>query len=169
MRQNPPYYHSLLTEARFAAEQGMVDYKIRVTPELVERWQQMLRAAEASGFRVVSFAEADKSQRAEDFTAVWETAFARHWGISPGSPAGWEETFARTEPAGSHEASVIAYRGVSPSGSLSAFPTSPTKQPSSGSDSCWQKSASTGSGLPSSRASGVLASTWLLPLALTSS
>ena len=30
MRQNPAYYHSLLAEARFVAEKGMVDYKIEV-------------------------------------------------------------------------------------------------------------------------------------------
>ena len=42
-------------------ERRLVDYKIQVTPELVERWEQMLRAAEASGFRVRSFAEADKA------------------------------------------------------------------------------------------------------------
>ena len=33
MRQNPAYYHSLLAEARFVAEKGMVDYKIEVTSD----------------------------------------------------------------------------------------------------------------------------------------
>jgi hypothetical protein len=122
MRQNPAYYHSLLAEARFVAEKGMVDYKIEVTPDLVERWQDMLRAAEASGFQVMSFAEADKSRRAEDFATTWETAFAHHWGISPGSTAGWEEMFAHTEPVGAHEASVIAYRDGEPVGVTLCLP-----------------------------------------------
>ena len=83
----------------------------------------MLRAAEGSGFRVVSFAEADRSHRAEDFWAVWETAFAHHWGTSPTSLArSWEQTFARTEPVGAHEASVIAYRDGQPVGVTLCLP-----------------------------------------------
>ncbi len=115
-RQNPAYYHSLLAEARFLAERGWVDYKIQVTPGLVAQWQQMLQAGESAGFRVVSFAEADKSHRAQHFTAVWESAFARHWGGSSVSLAEWEQAFATTEPIGSHEASVLAYRGDEPVG-----------------------------------------------------
>ncbi len=122
MRQNPAYYHSLLTEARFVAEKGMVDYKIRVTSELVELWEQMLRAAEGSGYRIVTFAEADRAHRAQDFWAVWETAFASHWGTSPTSLAEWEQIFARTEPVGLHEASVLAYRGDEPVGVTLCFP-----------------------------------------------
>jgi hypothetical protein len=122
MRQNPPYYHSLLAEARFDVERRLVDYKIQVTPELVERWEQMLGAAQASGFRVVSFAEADKSRRVEDFWSVWETAFSRHWGCPPSSLAEWEQLFAVSEPVGSHETSVMAYRGDEPVGVTLCFP-----------------------------------------------
>jgi hypothetical protein len=82
----------------------------------------MLRAAEGSGFRIVSFAEADRSRRAQDFWAVWETAFASHWGTSPTSLAEWEQTFGHTEPVGSHEASVLAYRGDEPVGVTLCFP-----------------------------------------------
>ncbi len=44
-RQNPPYYHRMLKRAGFVVEKGMVDYKLRVTPELEKRWQ-----ASRSGF-----------------------------------------------------------------------------------------------------------------------
>jgi Acetyltransferase (GNAT) family len=122
MRQNPPYYHSLLAEARFDVERRLVDYKIEVTPELVERWEQMLRAAEASGFRVRSFSEADKLRRVEDFWSVWETAFSRHWGCPASSLAEWEHGFAQWEPVGAHETSVVAYRGDEPVGVTLCFP-----------------------------------------------
>ncbi len=116
LRQTPPYYHSLLAEARFLVERGWVDYKIQVTPGLVAQWQQMLQAAERPGFRVVSFAEAEKSHRAQHFTAVWESGFARHWGGTSVALAEWEHIFATTELIGSHEASVLAYRGDEPVG-----------------------------------------------------
>jgi hypothetical protein len=116
LRQNPAYYHSLLTEARFLVEKGWVDYKIQVTPELVEQWQQMLQAAERAGFRVVSFAEAEKARRVEDFTAIWETSFTGHWGSTPVSLAEHEHLFTATQPVGSHETSVLAYLGDEPVG-----------------------------------------------------
>jgi RimJ/RimL family protein N-acetyltransferase len=122
VRQNPPYYHSLLKEARFVAEKGMVDYKIQVTPELVERWERMLQAAEGSGFRVLSFAQADPARLAQDFTSLWEKAFAHHWGTSPGSLAEWEQVFVSTKPIGAHETSVLAYRGDEPVGATICLP-----------------------------------------------
>ena len=83
LRQNPAYYHALLKEARFVPEKGWVDYKIEVTPQLVERWQQMLRAAKGAGFSILSFAESDEDRRISDFNMVWNAAFVRYWGGAP--------------------------------------------------------------------------------------
>ena len=122
VRQNPPYYHSLLKEARFVAEKGMVDYKIRVTPELVQRWERMLQAAEGSGFRVLSFAEAEPGHRARTSRRYGRPAFAHHWGTSPGSLAEWQQVFDRTGPIGAQETSTLAYRGDEPVGATICLP-----------------------------------------------
>ena len=45
LRQNPPYYHSLLKGARMELEKGMVDYKIEVRPELIGQWEEALEKA----------------------------------------------------------------------------------------------------------------------------
>jgi hypothetical protein len=121
-RQNPPYYHSLLKEARFESEKGWVDYRIEVTPELIERWEHMVRSAETAGVRVVTFAEAAAERRVEDFTTVWEEAFVRHWGMSPGSEAEWRELFDFVGPLGAYDVSVLAYRGDEPVGAILGLP-----------------------------------------------
>ena len=120
----------------------------------------MLQAAERAGFRVVSFAEADKSYRVQHFTSVWESAFARHWGGTSVSLAEWEQAFSTTEPIGSHDVSVLAYRvAMNRWGWASAFPTLPARPSSSVTVGYCRKSALTCSGSLSSKAPGVPAST----------
>jgi hypothetical protein len=48
LRQNPPSYHRMLKRAGFAVEKGMVDYKLRVTPELERRCEAQRRADEGA-------------------------------------------------------------------------------------------------------------------------
>jgi len=50
LRQSPAYYHGLLKDAGFETEQGWVDYRIEVTPELVARWTSALDSARRAGF-----------------------------------------------------------------------------------------------------------------------
>jgi hypothetical protein len=121
-RQNPPYYHSLLKEARFETEQGWVDYKIEVTPELVTRWEHMVAGAEAAGFRIVAMSEVDEDRRIADFTTVWEEAFAQHWGVSPSSEAEWAELFDFVGPMGMYDLSILAYRDDEPVGAVMGLP-----------------------------------------------
>ena len=121
-RQNPPYYHSLLKEARFETEKGWVDYKIEVTPELVERWEHMVAGAEQAGFRIVTMSEAPEDRRVADFTTTWEDAFSRHWGISPSSEAEWRELFDFAGPLGAYDISVLAYRDDRPVGVILGMP-----------------------------------------------
>jgi GNAT superfamily N-acetyltransferase len=121
-RQNPPYYHSLLKEARFETEKGWVDYKIEVTPALVERWEHMVAGAEQAGFRVVTMSDVPEDRRVADFTAVWEHAFERHWGITPSSEAEWRELFDFVGPMGAYDISVLAYRDDQPVGVILGIP-----------------------------------------------
>lgn len=121
-RQNPPYYHSLLKEARFETERGWVDYKVAVTPELVARWQRMVAGAEAAGFRVVTLREVADDRRIADFATVWEEAFATHWGYSPSSEEEWAELFEFVGPLGMYDVSVLAYRDDEPVGVVMGLP-----------------------------------------------
>jgi RimJ/RimL family protein N-acetyltransferase len=121
-RQNPPYYASLLKEARFESEKGWVDYKIEVSPERIELWEHMLRSAEAAGWDVVTFSEADEANRVTHFSCVWDEAFARHWGMSPQSEDEWRELFEFTSAIGGHDVSVLAYRDGEPVGAVLGIP-----------------------------------------------
>jgi hypothetical protein len=121
-RQNPDYYHSLLKEARFEAEKGLVDYKIEVTPQLTERWKHMLESARNVGFEVLTFAEVDENRRVPDFFSVWNEAFDRHWGMSPGTEAEWQELFGFIGPLGAYDISVLAYKGDEPVGAILCIP-----------------------------------------------
>ena len=121
-RQNPPYYHSLLKEARFESEKGWVDYKIEATADRIELWEHMVRSAESTGIRVATFSELDGHTRVEHFASVWEEAFARHWGVSPQSVEEWEELFAFVGPLGGFDVSVLAYDGEEPVGALLGIP-----------------------------------------------
>jgi hypothetical protein len=121
-RHNPAYYHALLKDAGFETEKGWVDYKIEVTPELVDRWEHMLAGAEQAGFRVLSMSDVPEDRRVADFTAIWEHAFARHWGYSPSSEAEWQELFDFIGPMGAYDISVLAYRDDEPVGGIFGLP-----------------------------------------------
>ena len=121
-RQNPAYYHSLLKEARFEAEKGWVDYKIEVTAERVALWEHMVRAAESAGFRIATFSEVDEATRVSQFSAVWEEAFARHWGMSPQCEEEWEELFGLVGPVGGGDVSILAFDGDDPVGAVLGIP-----------------------------------------------
>lgn len=121
-RQNPEYYHSLLKEARFEAEKGWVDYKIAVTRERLELWQHMVEAAEAAGFRITAMADVAEDRRVPDFDAVFDEAFARHWGFIPHSRAEWEELFESTGLIGGFDASILAYAGDECVGAVLGIP-----------------------------------------------
>ena len=122
IRQNPPYYHSMLKEARFETEKGWVDYKIEVTPDQIARWEHMARSAEATGFTLATLSEVDEQVRVAHFAAVWEEAFARHWGMSPQSEDEWRELFDSTGPIGGWDVSVLAYQGDEPVGVVLGIP-----------------------------------------------
>jgi len=122
VRQNPAYYHALLKEARFETERGWVDYKIEVTPHLVERWEHMLAAARAAGFRILLFGEVPEERRVADFADTWEEAFAAHWGMVPTSTEEFADTFEAAKLIGMHDVSVMAFQGDEPVGVVWALP-----------------------------------------------
>src|SRR5205823_5851631 len=83
VRQNPAYYHALLKDAGFETEKGWVDYKIEVTPALVERWKSMVESVGRVGVELRTFGAADPARRIDDFLVTWNEAFHNHWGMAP--------------------------------------------------------------------------------------
>ncbi len=81
LRQNPEYYHRMLKRASFVVEKGMVDYKLCVTPELIERWEGSLESVRRSGIEIVSLGELDAEQRVRDMGDTWADTFKHHWGF----------------------------------------------------------------------------------------
>jgi GNAT superfamily N-acetyltransferase len=124
VRHNPAYYHALLKDAGFESEQGWVDYRIEVTPELVARWTSALESARRAGFEIVPLCDVPEDRRAPMFTQVWNEAFHAHWGVSPFT----EDEVALFQsflgPLGMFDLSVLAFRDDEPVGVLWVTPPS---------------------------------------------
>jgi GNAT superfamily N-acetyltransferase len=82
----------------------------------------MVAGAEQAGFRIVTMSEVQADRRVTDFTATWEDAFKRHWGVTPQSDAEWAELFDFVGPMGAYDLSVIAYRDDEPVGVVLGLP-----------------------------------------------
>ena len=122
VRQNPAYYHRLLKDAGFESEQGWVDYKIKVTPELTNRYASALEAAQRSGFEIVPAKAVPESRRVHEFNDTFNDAFRYHWGLAPLTDAQWAEIFGYFAGVGILDTSVLAYRGSDPIGMLIVIP-----------------------------------------------
>lgn len=118
LRQNPASYHVLIKQAGFEAEKGMVDYKLRVRPELVARWESALEGARRSGYAIVPLRDVPADHRAKLFADLWNETFRAHWGWTPLSEDEVALFFMLLEMVGVLETSVIAYEGDEPVGML---------------------------------------------------
>ena len=118
VRQNPAYYHALLKDAGFESEKGWVDYKITVTPELVERWERALEGARAAGFDIVPLRDVPPDELVRQFIGVWNAAFARHWGAAPFTEGEFALLIDVLGPLGMLDLSVMAFRDGEPVGCL---------------------------------------------------
>jgi len=119
VRQNPAYYHSLFKEARFLTEQGFVDYKIQVQPELQRQWADTLKKVQADGFEIIPMRDVPESGRGAE---IWNSAFGEHWGFTPSTDAEFQMMLGAFEPLGVLETSVMAFRDGAPVGSLFVVP-----------------------------------------------
>lgn len=122
LRQNPPYYHSLLKEAGFETEQGFVDYKIEVTPQRVAAWEAAVAQGRRAGFALVPLREVPLERRASDFHLVWDESFRTHWGYTPFSEEELAMIIASLSPVGMLDCSLLAYRNGEPMAALWLVP-----------------------------------------------
>lgn len=118
LRHNPRSYHTMIKRAGFQAEQGFVDYRARVGPELLARWQSALESARRSGFEIVPLRELPKDQRIRDFADTFRDTFRAHWGWSPISDGEFEALFGELDAVGVLDTSVLAYQEGAPVGVL---------------------------------------------------
>ncbi len=122
LRQNPPYYHTLLKEAGYESERGWVDYKVEVTDETVARWQGYLDDARTRGFDVRPMRDIAPERRVPDFIETWNDSFSEHWGIVPQDPAEFADLLTFLQPMGMLDTTVIAYREEEPVGAVWSVP-----------------------------------------------
>jgi hypothetical protein len=122
LRSNPGYYHTLLKEAGFESERGWTDYRIEVTPELVERWESAVDAAAKRDYRLVPYGDVPRDVRTEHWLTVWNEAFWHHWGTAPMTAKGHEALASFLEGFGMGETSVIAYTADEPVGVVWVVP-----------------------------------------------
>ena len=122
LRHNPAYYHALLKDAGFESEQGFVDYKITVRPELVGRWESALAAVRRSGYRIVPLRDVPEDDRAKLSTELFNDTFKAHWGITPATVGEQVLLFRLFEPLGHLDTCVVAYEGDQPVGQVTVVP-----------------------------------------------
>ncbi len=122
VRHNPAYYHSLLKGAGFETEKGLVDYKIRVRPELVARWESALEAARRSGYTFVPLGDVPAGRRVAEFTELWADTFKAHWGFTPFSEGEVGLLAESLGSVGMLDLSLIAYQGAKSVGVLWVLP-----------------------------------------------
>jgi len=122
VRHNPAYYHSLLKDAGFETERGLVDYKIRVRPELVARWESAVEAARRAGYTLVPLKDVPASRRVAEFTELWGDTFKTHWGFTPFSEGEVALLAESLGPVGMLDLSLVAYADERPVGVLWVLP-----------------------------------------------
>jgi GNAT superfamily N-acetyltransferase len=114
VRQNPAYYHCLLKGSGFESEQGWVDYKIRVTPELIARYESALEAARRAGYDIVPLSDIPEARRVSHATDTFNDTFKTHWGFTPFTEAELSLMLGFYSAVGGLETSAIAYRDDAP-------------------------------------------------------
>jgi hypothetical protein len=80
---NPPYYHSYVKNAGFTTECGVVQYQVRFTPELAERYRKMVERAETSGISLRKWDFDSLETENEIFTSLFNETFENHFGFMP--------------------------------------------------------------------------------------
>ena len=80
---NPDYYHSYIKNAGFVTERGVVQYQVEFTPELAQRYRDMVKRASESGIVVRSWNFDDLETETATFAALGNETFSAHWGFMP--------------------------------------------------------------------------------------
>ncbi len=80
---NPSYYHSYIKNSRFTTERGVVQYQMEFTPELADRYREMIERAIDSGVSLRSWDFDRLEEETEILTALGNDTFSKHFGFMP--------------------------------------------------------------------------------------
>lgn len=80
---NPAYYHNYIKNGGFMTEHGVVEYQVQFTPQLVERYNEMIKRAEDAGVSVRSWDFDRLEEESDTFAALANETFEAHWGFMP--------------------------------------------------------------------------------------
>jgi ribosomal protein S18 acetylase RimI-like enzyme len=80
---NPAYYHSYIKNARFMTEKGVVQYQVQFTPELEQRYREMVARATNSGISLRPYDFERLEEETLAFTEIFNETFSAHWGFMP--------------------------------------------------------------------------------------
>ncbi|HKV53215.1 MAG TPA: GNAT family N-acetyltransferase [Candidatus Binataceae bacterium] len=83
LRGNSASYHRYFKNARFHTEKGQVDFTAPLTPEILERYRQMIDATARAGVTLRSWRDYGFLAAIDAWTDVTNAAFDRHWGWNP--------------------------------------------------------------------------------------
>ena len=122
LRCSPSYYHPLLKDAGFETEQGYVDYRVTVRPELIASWERAVAAVAQEGFRLVPLRAVSSDRRAGLMASLFNETFAAHWGMSPVTEAEQATYLGLFETTGALDTSMIAYHGKEAMGQVTVVP-----------------------------------------------
>lgn len=122
MRSNPACYHRYFKNARFYTEKGQVDYTAAFTPELLQRYAAMTRAAAQGGVALKSWREYGFLAAIDAWTDVINQAFDRHWGWNPISHAEVRPMLASLQETLVADLSIIAEIEQQPIGAVFSVP-----------------------------------------------
>jgi len=84
---NPAYYHAYIKNARFRTEHGCVEYRVIFTPELSNRYREMVKRASDAGVRLRTWDLDHLEDENVLFTTLFNETFRSHWGFMPLSSA----------------------------------------------------------------------------------
>lgn len=80
---NPPYYHSYIKGSDFVTEQGVVEYETQFTPDLENRYREIIRRVNDAGVVVRSWDLERLEEEGAAFAALANETFSEHWGFMP--------------------------------------------------------------------------------------
>lgn len=80
---NPAYYHSYVKNSGFATERGVVQFQVHFTPDLANRYREMVDRVTKSGVKLRSWNFDRLEDETEVFAKICNETFKAHWGFMP--------------------------------------------------------------------------------------
>ncbi|MGH7917624.1 MAG: hypothetical protein ACREQE_09155 [Candidatus Binataceae bacterium] len=122
LRGNPDFYHRYFKNSGFVTEKGQVDYTAALTPEILERYRQMVEAAHQAGVTIRSWREFGFLAAIDAWTEITNAAFASHWGWNPISRAEVRPMLTPLGATAVADLSIIASIGADAVGAVFSVP-----------------------------------------------